>query len=571
MVVNTEGAGDRSLFVSYISEVPVWKATYRIVLDTKRDPLLQGWAIVDNIVGQDWENVQLSLIAGAPQSFVQDLATPLYARRPIVPVAATASSAPQTHESTLISGNGRLTGIITDSTGTGVAGAKVTLRDSSGSLLRTIAADAFGAYSFSNLPERAFRLEIEASGFKTSVVNSIDLTRGAPAKQDVRLEIGSVSETVAVSSGLTRYEMMGMTTRADRFSRSDRLQSSPQPPSLASRLSAIPAASSAQDLGDLFEYKLKEPITVRKNRSALVPIVNASIGAEKVSIWNEQSGHRRPQRALWLTNTSGLTLDGGTFNVIEEDTFAGEGLLDPIKPGEKRLLSYATDLALTAGSKFDNQSRRVTRVVVRHGAMIHESELVEKKTYTFRNEDSKPRSVLIEHPVRPDFELRGGIEPEETTATWRRFRLPVPAKQTASLTVEEMRSLDVTYALSAITPDQVALFVSDKSINKPIEDALRRILAQKDAISAIADRREERESQSTGIVSDQQRLRENMKALKASLEEKALLARYTRQLGEQETQLQSLRKEVQNLAAEEEAAEKALEEMIAQLSFDIRL
>jgi hypothetical protein len=365
--------------------------------------------------------------------------------------------------------------------------------------------------------------------------------------------------------------MMGMTTRADRFSRSDRLQSSPQPPSLASRLSAIPAASSAQDLGDLFEYKLKEPITVRKNRSALVPIVNASIGAEKVSIWNEQSGHRRPQRALWLTNTSGLTLDGGTFNVIEEDTFAGEGLLDPIKPGEKRLLSYATDLALTAGSKFDNQSRRVTRVVVRHGAMIHESELVEKKTYTFRNEDSKPRSVLIEHPVRPDFELRGGIEPEETTATWRRFRLPVPAKQTASLTVEEMRSLDVTYALSAITPDQVALFVSDKSINKPIEDALRRILAQKDAISAIADRREERESQSTGIVSDQQRLRENMKALKASLEEKALLARYTRQLGEQETQLQSLRKEVQNLAAEEEAAEKALEEMIAQLSFDIRL
>jgi hypothetical protein len=51
MVVSTEGAGDRNLFVSYISEVPVWKSTYRIVVGKGR-PLLQGWAIVDNTVGQ---------------------------------------------------------------------------------------------------------------------------------------------------------------------------------------------------------------------------------------------------------------------------------------------------------------------------------------------------------------------------------------------------------------------------------------------------------------------------------------------------------------------------------------
>jgi hypothetical protein len=563
MVVNTEGAGDRSLFVSYISEVPVWKATYRIVLDAKRDPLLQGWAIVDNTVGQDWENVQLSLVAGAPQSFVQDLATPFFTRRPVVPVAASTSNAPQTHESTLISGGAILTGKVTDPSGVAVGGAKVNVRDSSGRVIGSTSTDAFGAYSFSNLPEGSLRLEVQSSGFTTAVVENLIVSRGRALKQDIDLHIGSVSEQVSVTSSARP-----LPPSTNQFGR---LQSFTHLPNLSSRLTAIPASSSAQDLGDLFEYKLKEPITVRKNRSALVPIVNASIGAEKVSIWNEQSGPRRPQRALWLTNTSGLTLDGGTFNVIEEDTFAGEGLLDPIKPGERRLLSYATDLALTPGAKFDNESRRVTRVIVRNGVMIHESELLEKKIYTFRNEDGKPRSVLIEHPVRPDFELRGGIEPEETTATWRRFRLPVPAQQTASLAIEEMRTLDVTYALSAITPDQVALFLSDKSINRPVEDALRRILAQKDAISAIAARKNERESQSTRIVSDQQRLRENMKALKASLEEKALLARYTRQLGEQETQLESLRKEIEKLEAEEEAAEKALEEMIAQLSFDIRL
>jgi hypothetical protein len=94
MVISTDGTGLRSLFVSYISEVPVWKSTYRLVLSSKsgKKPLLQGWAIVDNTVGEDWDNVQLSLVAGAPQSFVQNLSQPYYARRPVVGLPRTPPS-----------------------------------------------------------------------------------------------------------------------------------------------------------------------------------------------------------------------------------------------------------------------------------------------------------------------------------------------------------------------------------------------------------------------------------------------------------------------------------------------
>src|SRR5206468_3856006 len=123
----------------------------------------------------------------------------------------------------------------------------------------------------------------------------------------------------------------------------------------------VQAAAQAQALGDLFEYKLKQPVTIQKNRSALVPIVQSPIEAEKVSIWNEQAGFARPQRALWLTNSSGLTLDGGSFSVLEEETFAGEGIVEPIRPDEKRLVSYATDLALNASSKNSNERERVSR------------------------------------------------------------------------------------------------------------------------------------------------------------------------------------------------------------------
>jgi len=101
MTISTAGEGERSLLVSYISEVPVWKSTYRIVIPNEGKPLLQGWAIVDNTVGEDWRNVELSLVAGAPQSFVQDLSQPYYTRRPVVPMPENAMITPQTHEATM--------------------------------------------------------------------------------------------------------------------------------------------------------------------------------------------------------------------------------------------------------------------------------------------------------------------------------------------------------------------------------------------------------------------------------------------------------------------------------------
>ena len=82
--IGTTGSGVRDLLVSYVSEVPVWKSTYRLVIPSggNRAPFLQGWAIVDNTLGEDWTDVELSLVAGAPQSFVQQVSQPLYTRDP---------------------------------------------------------------------------------------------------------------------------------------------------------------------------------------------------------------------------------------------------------------------------------------------------------------------------------------------------------------------------------------------------------------------------------------------------------------------------------------------------------
>ena len=103
LTISAAGTGEREIFVSYISEVPVWKSTYRILVDDKpgAKPLVQGWAVVDNTIGEDWKNVELSLVAGAPQSFVQNISQPMYVRRPEVPLPESAMLTPQTHEGAL--------------------------------------------------------------------------------------------------------------------------------------------------------------------------------------------------------------------------------------------------------------------------------------------------------------------------------------------------------------------------------------------------------------------------------------------------------------------------------------
>jgi len=589
MRVSTEGAGERSIFLSYISEVPVWKATYRIVLNSKRGdvPLIQGWAVVDNTVGQDWDNVELSLVAGAPQSFVQNLSQPFYARRPVLALPESAAVVPQTYEATLIPGGAQLAGVVTDPTGAAIGGARVRALDPNGAVITETASDSSGSYSLTSLPDGLISLDVSRAGFSTSVVRGIAVAAGRTARRDLRLQVGAVSQTVEVSaSSLPLNASMGSVAGGGGRSLGSGaalggnggfkkeppppLPAIPQPAVDAARF-RFQAAGAGQELGDLFEYRVKEPVTIQRNRSALVPIAQASIAAEKVSVWNDRTGLVRPQRALWLTNSTGLTLDGGSFAVLEEDAFAGEGIFDAIHPGERRLVSYAIDLALSASSRNSTERQRVSRIRIGKGILTQESEVREKKTYTFRNEDNKGRAVIVEHPVRAGFELVGDIKPVETTAGWMRFRVPVEAKQSATLIVEEAQPLQSSFAISDLTADELALFRSEKSISPAIDEAIRRILTQKDSITELQARSSELEDETSKIFDDQQRLRENMKALKGSQDEKALVQRYTGQLNEQENRLDAIRKESKELEARIDAAKAALEKVIAEIIFDEKL
>jgi hypothetical protein len=511
MTISTAGEGERNLLVSYISEVPVWKSTYRIVIPKDGKPLLQGWAIVDNTVGEDWKNVELSLVAGAPQSFVQELSQPYYTRRPVVALPENAMITPQTHEATMEGQTETMNAQMAAPSAGPVSGA-------AGGIIGGVVSSGRNTIAFGS-----------DGGMGAGSGNGVG-PGGAAAKHWLaRPDATEVADAIE-----------GATTTAQ-----------------------------TRDLGDLFEYKLQDRVTIRKNQSALVPILQTRIDAEKVSVWNPSES--AVLRALWVDNTSDLTLDGGSFNVLEGDAFAGEGLMDPIKPGEKRLLSYAADLGVLVDAKQRAENQRVTRVVIAHGTMMQSTQEREEHTYIIRNRDAAARTVVIEHPARPGWKLTDEEKPAESSTSFHRFRLTVEPKKTETLLVKEYRPITNSYQLSNVDDSHIKYFLEQKMINPQIEQALRKVIAQKNSVAELDAEVASRKSKISSIGDDQQRVRENMKALKGSAEEKALVERYVRELNEQEDRVQMLHREMADLQQKREAAQKTLNDMIEGLQMEVTL
>jgi hypothetical protein len=195
--------------------------------------------------------------------------------------------------------------------------------------------------------------------------------------------------------------------------------------------------------------------------------------------------------------------------------------------------------------------------------MTQMSELHEHTVYTVRNQDDTSRILIIEHPVRYDASLaKGSNEPEERAPGVYRFKLDIAPKASATLPVEEVRVLQSSFQLATLDEDQIAIFSRNRSITPHMAEALQKIAAQKAVVSKLEQDMENRQKDIDRIVADQARLRENMKALKGSSEERALLQRYTSELDQQETQLDSLRKIIQDTEAQRDKANDELESMI---------
>ena len=441
----------RDVVASYMLPTPVWKSSYRLIFGEGAQPTLEGWAIVDNTTGEDWNQVTLSLVSGRPISFISRLYEPRYIARQTAELPEDAASAPVVYEGT-----------------------------------------------------------VTADG-----ANLIDSGASAAAPAP------------ASPPPPVKFKALPMSGR--EFSRMEQF----------AKTSTIAAPAAGRELGELFEYRIPTPVTVRRNESAMLPFLQQKVDTRKLLIYSDPSA-AHPMDAAEISNSTGKTLDGGPITVYDTGAYAGEALMETVKTGDKRLISYGIDLGTRITTQWDSKAEQVREIHARRGILTASNSVVETRTYTIRNVDQKAKTLVIEHAARPEYNLLDR-KPTEKTSNAYRFEVKLAPGVTEKFPVTEERVYERAFAMTDLTPDVLFTYVRNKTFSDAARKQLEHIADLKQQIVTAGRESQSLESQINDIIRDQDRLRQNIVSLNQVNGQQQQVQSYAQRLASQESQLASLR------------------------------
>jgi hypothetical protein len=496
VAIALEGQGKRRVSVAYIAQTPVWKTSYRLVLDDKDKPYLQGWAIVENTSDDDWKEVKLSLVSGRPISFTMDLYQPLYTTRPVVRPELYASLRPQVYGASMDADR-----LVSDEERLQAARA--------GDLA---AGRSFGVGQANIAPPAS------------AAPRSMTLARGAVVQPDEKVR----------SDLFVHYRGVGEPAQGTQA-------------------------------GELFQYRIKDPVSLARQKSAMLPIVSQNVEGAKVSIYNEQVQGKHPLYGFRLKNTTSLHLMQGPITVFDASAYAGDARMEDLAAGQERLISYGLDIKTEVEPQVKAGPQELSAVSIRKGTLLVTRKTSEEKTYLVRNRDEKNKAVLIEHPFRSDWELVEPKDPSERTREFYRFNVAVSPGKTANLTVREQRLLSEHLGLVNTGPDVISYYLQARQVSQKVKTALEKVVSLRDASSQTSDEINRREKRVNEITQEQSRIRENMTRLNQSSE---LYSRYVKTLDRQETELEELRQEIKRLMETSDRQQRELHDYLLNLEVE---
>jgi chaperonin cofactor prefoldin len=470
--IDSTDSKQREIVASYMVPAPVWKSSYRLILNAAGQPTLEGWAIVDNTTGEDWTKVALSLVSGRPISFVSQLYAPKYVTRPEAELADDAAARPGVHQG-------------------GIAGGA----------LASVSGGRFVA----------------------------EARKAAPAAPPPAAAAEPLAEMVQVTA------------------------------------SSVAEAAAGRELGELFEYRIAQPVTIRKSESAMLPFLQQPVEARKLLIYSDHSSEH-PTNAAELTNNSGKTLDGGPITVYDGGTYGGEALMETVKTGDKRLISYAVDLGTRITDAYDSKQAAVSEIHAARGVLTTKMAAQETRNYTIRNVDQKAKTLILEHPLRYGYTLLNQ-KPKEKTASVYRFEIALGAGATQQFAVQEERVFDQTYAVASLNPDVLLTYVRHRNLTDAGRQQLQRIADKKSDIAANDRELQQAASQISELTADETRIRQNIGSLNNVSGRQQQVQNYALQLDQHEQQLASLRDRQSELQKKKSALQAELDRLVEALSF----
>ncbi len=301
---------------------------------------------------------------------------------------------------------------------------------------------------------------------------------------------------------------------------------------------AVAAAGQAQ--GEFFSYVVANPVTVRRGRSAMVPILQTALTYRKERIYSGQKRPVNPVVTARFKNTTGLTLERGPLTVIEGGEYAGEAMLPFTGAGSEIYLAYAVDLGVKVME--EASSERLLHTVSIADKMLTVQEYdIQRIAYRVENNNEKPVVVLIEHPRLSGYQPFDMVEPVESTADMYRYAVQAAGHGVASFIAQQRRLVARREEIRSQKLEQLQRWLRDRLLDEETFGRLRGVLALFDRLAEHEAALKQNEARRQEVYAQQKQIQGNLGSLKEQGEEGQLRARYVRTLGQLEDRLAQIK------------------------------
>jgi hypothetical protein len=341
------------------------------------------------------------------------------------------------------------------------------------------------------------------------------------------------------------------------------LPGGPPAPPMDDLADSVPTAARGVKLGEAFQYVVEQPVSLPRQKSALLPIVNADIEATRVSIYNEKVQAAHPLLGLRLKNTTGLHLMQGPISVFDAGSYAGDALIRDLQPDEDRLLSYAVDQGVEVKVEAKKEPDKVVAIKISKGIVERTYKLRDTKTYQIKNRADRDRLVILEHPDHsPEYKLVKPSKKPKVSRDAYRFEVRVPRGAFAAFPVVEERELLDQVALTNMDDNTVAVLLQGP-VSPALKAAVQKAIELKNRVAATNRQIEDVRRQLATVREDQKQQRENMKVIPQT---DPVYKKYLDKFLAQETQVERLRGEQERLQATLERQRQEYERHVANLT-----
>ena len=322
---------------------------------------------------------------------------------------------------------------------------------------------------------------------------------------------------------------------------------------------SMQSLAQAAALGELFRYEIAKPVTLARQRSAMLPIVAEPVAVERVAIYDERVLVKHPLAGVRLKNSTALNLMQGPITVYDAGGYCGDARIEDMAPGSERLLSYAVDLDVEVVPRAEPRPDEIVSVRLAKGTLVASRRLARARKFEVKNSGDKPVKLLVEHPLDPGWKLVKPEKADETTRDRYRFAVMAEPGKPAALEIGEEMQVDQSLAITNLDDNAILLYSRARVTSPAVKESLVEVIRRKQEIERLVREKAEREQEINAIGQEQARIRENMGRLERTSD---LYTRYVQKFSQQESRIETLREEIAQRQSQEQQARKGLDEFL---------